>query len=184
MTTKNEKGMEVRGKHLNQLHHPCSLPHVSAGLCLGRVALRTYSTIRKNPCKSTWLWWVKGQDGRISSLQILHRRQLCIWFHFLLNLVLSFWHGSKIMSEQGTISFFLQRMWVQTLPQPQSQPPQPIFVQLFFCISVSAKGFYKSQSVIDFLCEILNMRPNDLDNKRLEIDRQKFEKAIRGIVLL
>lgn len=49
-------------------------------------------------------------------------------------------------------------------------------------IDVSAKGFYKSQDVIDFLCETLEVSPRQLEDPRARIDNfRKFESAIRGI---
>ena len=47
-------------------------------------------------------------------------------------------------------------------------------------IPVSAKGFYKSQDVIDFLCETLEVSARQLEDPRFPIDRRKFEKAIHG----
>ena len=47
-------------------------------------------------------------------------------------------------------------------------------------ISVSAKGFYKSQPVIDFFCEILDINHQYLGDRRLQIDKEKFKKAISG----
>ncbi|XP_074606176.1 protein argonaute-2-like isoform X1 [Acropora palmata] len=46
-------------------------------------------------------------------------------------------------------------------------------------IDVSAKGFYKSQPVIEFVCETLGVR--DLDDRRIQIDREKLKKAISGV---
>ena len=43
---------------------------------------------------------------------------------------------------------------------------------------MSAKGFYKSQPVIEFVCETLDVR--DLDDRRIPIDREKLKKAISG----
>ena len=37
---------------------------------------------------------------------------------------------------------------------------------LVFCISVSAKGFYKSQHVLDFVCETLQLSPHQLEDSR------------------
>ena len=49
-------------------------------------------------------------------------------------------------------------------------------------ISVSAKGFYKKQNVIDFLCEILGqgVTPQSLENRVFLPDKHKLEKAMRG----
>ena len=49
---------------------------------------------------------------------------------------------------------------------------------------MSAKGFYKSQHVIDFLCETLEVSLHQLEDPRFQIDRWKFEKAIHGIVII
>ena len=51
---------------------------------------------------------------------------------------------------------------------------------LNLCISVSAKGFYKSQGVVDFVRETLPTSQHQLEDPRCQIDRLKFEKAIRG----
>ncbi|XP_068705532.1 protein argonaute-2-like isoform X1 [Montipora foliosa] len=48
-------------------------------------------------------------------------------------------------------------------------------------IDVSAKGFYKSQPVIDFLCETLDINPGYLEDRRFQIDKEKFKKAISGV---
>ncbi|XP_068702995.1 protein argonaute-2-like isoform X3 [Montipora foliosa] len=50
-------------------------------------------------------------------------------------------------------------------------------------IDVSAKGFYKEQHVIDFLCETLGryVTPQSLDDRNFRLDKQRLEKAIRGI---
>ena len=48
-------------------------------------------------------------------------------------------------------------------------------------LSVSAKGFYKSQDVIpDFLCEILGVTAQNLQDPRFHLDKRKLENAIRG----
>ena len=59
---------------------------------------------------------------------------------------------------------------------------QQIFTCFVFFISVSAKGFYKSQDVIDFLCETLEVSTHQLENPRFQFDRRRFEKAIHGII--
>lgn len=48
--------------------------------------------------------------------------------------------------------------------------------------SVSAKGFYKEQSIIDFLCETLGrgVTPQSLEDRNFQLDRHRLEKAIRG----
>ena len=51
---------------------------------------------------------------------------------------------------------------------------------LYSCISVSAKGFYKSQHVLDFLQETLQLSPRQLEDSRFQIDKRGLEKAIRG----
>lgn len=55
-----------------------------------------------------------------------------------------------------------------------------MYTTLHLCISVSAKGFYKSQGVIEFVSETLQLSPHQLEDPRCQIDRWKFEKAIRG----
>ena len=51
-------------------------------------------------------------------------------------------------------------------------------------LSVSAKGFYQEQTVVPgFLCEILDVKPHNLEDCRFEPDRRKLEKAIRGELL-
>jgi len=53
---------------------------------------------------------------------------------------------------------------------------------LFNFISVSAKGFYKEQPVIDFLCETLgrDVTPQSLQDCNFRLDKHSLEKAIRG----
>lgn len=48
--------------------------------------------------------------------------------------------------------------------------------------SVSAKGFYKEQPVIDFVCETLGrgVTPQSLENRNFRFEKPRFEKAIRG----
>lgn len=67
----------------------------------------------------------------------------------------------------------LYRIWIVI---PSSHP----FLGYF--ISVSAKGFYKEQPVIDFLCETQGrgVTPQSLENRNFRFDKQRFEKAIRG----
>ncbi|XP_020617506.1 protein argonaute-2-like isoform X1 [Orbicella faveolata] len=54
---------------------------------------------------------------------------------------------------------------------------------LGYFISVSTKGFYKKQNVIDFLCETLgrDVTPQSLQNRHFQLDKHRLEKAIRGI---
>jgi len=49
-------------------------------------------------------------------------------------------------------------------------------------ISVSAKGFYKSQDFIDFMCEILELSPRQLEDRKIQIDKATLEKNIHGII--
>ena len=51
---------------------------------------------------------------------------------------------------------------------------------MHLCISVSAKGFYKSQGVVEFVSETLKLSPYQLEDPGCQIDRWKLEKAIRG----
>ena len=55
-----------------------------------------------------------------------------------------------------------------------------MYTTLHLCISVSAKGFYKSQGVIEFVSETFQLSPHQLEDSRCQIDRCKLEKAIRG----
>ena len=55
-----------------------------------------------------------------------------------------------------------------------------MYTTLHLCISVSAKGFYKSQGVIEFVSETLQLSPHQLEDSRCQIDIWKLEKAIRG----
>ena len=50
-------------------------------------------------------------------------------------------------------------------------------------IDVSATAFYKAQSVIDFMCEVLDVRRDDLRQMRGLTDSQrvKFTKEIKGL---
>ena len=47
-------------------------------------------------------------------------------------------------------------------------------------ISVSAKGFYKSQDVIEFVSETQQLSFRQLEDPSCQIDRWKLEKDIRG----
>ena len=50
-------------------------------------------------------------------------------------------------------------------------------------VSVSAKGFYKEQGMIEFMCETLNMRKDSLDRgswKMTNFMRENLTAAIRG----
>lgn len=55
-----------------------------------------------------------------------------------------------------------------------------INTKLQLCISVSVKGFYKSQGVIEFVSETLQLSLHQLEDPKCQIDRWKLEKAIRG----
>jgi len=48
--------------------------------------------------------------------------------------------------------------------------------------AVSAKGFYKEQPMIDFLCETLgqDVTPQSLEDRNFRLDKHRLEKAIRG----
>ena len=50
-------------------------------------------------------------------------------------------------------------------------------------IDVSATAFYRSQPVIDFMCEVLDIRKEDLRQMRSLTDSQrvKFTKEIKGL---
>ena len=52
--------------------------------------------------------------------------------------------------------------------------------KLYLTISVSAKGFYKSQDVIEFVSETQQLSFRQLEDPRCQIDRWKLEKDIRG----
>ena len=51
---------------------------------------------------------------------------------------------------------------------------------MYLKISVSAKGFYKSQDVIEFVSETQQLSFRQLEDPRCQIDRWKLEKDIRG----
>lgn len=55
-----------------------------------------------------------------------------------------------------------------------------MYTTLHLYISVSAKGFYESQGVVEFASETLQLSPHQLEDPRCQIDRWKLEKAIRG----
>ena len=58
------------------------------------------------------------------------------------------------------------------------------FDLLFFVIiSVSKKVFDKNQDVIGFLCEIHgpDVTPQSLDDRSFSLNKQRLEKAIRGM---
>ena len=51
-----------------------------------------------------------------------------------------------------------------------------IIFSVSFCTFVSGKGFYKEQTVVpDFLCEMLDVKPHNLEDSRFEPDRRKLE---------
>ena len=43
---------------------------------------------------------------------------------------------------------------------------------------MSAKGFYESQPVTEFVCETLGVR--NLEDRKIQIDKEKLKKAISG----
>ena len=47
---------------------------------------------------------------------------------------------------------------------------------------VSAKAFYKQQPLVNFLCEVLNVGAQDLDNPRLFDDKRKFYQLKDAII--
>jgi hypothetical protein len=47
---------------------------------------------------------------------------------------------------------------------------------------VSAKAFYKEQPLVDFLCQILNIGVQDLDNPRLFDNKRKFYQLKDAII--
>ena len=51
---------------------------------------------------------------------------------------------------------------------------------MYLNISVSAKGFYKSQDVIEFVSETQQLSFHQLEDPSCQIDRWKLEKDIRG----
>ncbi|XP_074606193.1 protein argonaute-2-like isoform X2 [Acropora palmata] len=46
-------------------------------------------------------------------------------------------------------------------------------------IDVSAKGFYESQPVTEFVCETLGVQ--NLEDRKIQIDKEKLKKAISGV---
>ena len=56
-------------------------------------------------------------------------------------------------------------------------------VNHLLCFLVSAKVFYKHQPLTDFICEVLNIGPQDLGNPGLLRERgrqQQLEEAVHG----
>lgn len=50
------------------------------------------------------------------------------------------------------------------------------------CLTVSATAFYKAQPVIDFMCEVLDIRDINEQRKPLtDSQRVKFTKEIKGL---
>ena len=43
---------------------------------------------------------------------------------------------------------------------------------------MSAKGFYESQPVTEFVCEALGVQ--NLEDRKIQIDKEKLKKAISG----
>ena len=54
---------------------------------------------------------------------------------------------------------------------------------LRYFFPVSAKGFYKCQDVLDFVCETLSMSRSQLKDPRLQINKGMLEEAVRGNVI-
>ncbi len=53
-----------------------------------------------------------------------------------------------------------------------------------YYVSVSATAFYKAQPVIEFMCEVLDLRIRDIQEQRRPLtdsQRVKFTKEIKGI---
>ena len=63
------------------------------------------------------------------------------------------------------------------------QSMRPSQWKMMLNIDVSATAFYRSQPVIDFMCEVLDIRKEDLRQMRSLTDSQrvKFTKEIKGI---
>ena len=55
-----------------------------------------------------------------------------------------------------------------------------MFVVIIF--SVSATAFYKCQSVLEFLAEVLRMRPEQLSKPLQDAERCRFMREIKGMV--
>ena len=53
---------------------------------------------------------------------------------------------------------------------------------LGYFISVSAKGFFKEQPVIDFICEThgRGVTPQSLENRNFRFEKHRFKEAING----
>ena len=67
-----------------------------------------------------------------------------------------------------------------TLPK-HKQPPVLQFIP-FNQFSVSATAFYKAQPVIEFMCEVLDIRDiNDQRKPLTDSQRVKFTKEIKGL---
>ena len=62
------------------------------------------------------------------------------------------------------------------------QSMRPSQWKMMLNIDVSATAFYRSQPVIDFMCEVLDIRKEDLRQMRSLTDSQrvKFTKEIKG----
>ena len=63
------------------------------------------------------------------------------------------------------------------------QSMRPSQWKMMLNIDVSATAFYKAQSVIDFMCEVLDVNRNELRQMRGLTDSQrvKFTKEIKGL---
>lgn len=60
-------------------------------------------------------------------------------------------------------------------------PSANIYVK---CVSVSATAFYKAQPVIEFMCEVLDFKSIEEQQKPLtDSQRVKFTKEIKGDLL-
>jgi eukaryotic translation initiation factor 2C len=84
-----------------------------------------------------------------------------VWFGFHQSVRPSYWRMSLNIDGKNKIILFDQ-----------------LFMYLF---SVSATAFYKSQPVIDFMCEVLDIR--DIQEQRRPLNdaqRVKFTKEIKG----
>lgn len=59
----------------------------------------------------------------------------------------------------------------------------PLYVLvIFFLLTVSATAFYKAQPVIEFMCEVLDIRDiNDQRKPLTDSQRVKFTKEIKGL---
>ena len=96
-----------------------------------------------------------------------------VWFGFHQSVRPSYWRMSLNIDGKDYLSFLVSCK--------QSK------LSLFFSLSclVSATAFYKSQPVIDFMCEVLDIR--DIQEQRRPLNdaqRVKFTKEIKGLSFL